>query len=130
MSLWALLRRGAVGVPNDPANAAWFDLGPRPGEIGSAVITGHVNWYYGATGVFADLNKVQLGDTIVIEDDTGAEISFVVRKIRSYDATADAVDVFSSNDGQAHMNLITCEGDWDKTAQQYTKRLVIFTDKE
>jgi LPXTG-site transpeptidase (sortase) family protein len=121
---------GAVGIPKDPANVAWFDLGPRPGDSGSAVITGHINWYYGATGVFADLHKVKPGDKIIVQDNKGAATSFVVREIRSYDAAADAIEVFSSRDGKAHLNLITCAGEWDSRTQQYPKRLVIFTDKE
>jgi hypothetical protein len=32
---------GAMDVPAGPADVAWFDLGPRPGEIGSAVVAGH-----------------------------------------------------------------------------------------
>lgn len=121
---------GAVGIPKNPANAAWYNLGPRPGDIGSAVITGHINWYYGQTGVFVNLSKVKIGDKIIVQDDKGAEISFMVNDIRSYDAAADAVDVFISNDGKAHLNLITCEGDWDRNSQQYTKRLVLFAEKE
>jgi sortase (surface protein transpeptidase) len=30
-----------VGVPVDQRNVAWFNLGPLPGENGSAVISGH-----------------------------------------------------------------------------------------
>jgi len=121
---------GAVDIPKNPANVAWYNLGPRPGDIGSSVITGHINWYYGATGVFVNLNRVKPGDKITVQDDKGATISFVVREIRDYDAAANAVDVFNSNDGKAHLNLITCEGTWDKNAQQYTKRLVVFADRE
>src|ERR1035437_3088718 len=32
---------GSMGVPAGPNNVGWFDLGPRPGNIGSAVIAGH-----------------------------------------------------------------------------------------
>lgn len=121
---------GAVGIPKNPANVAWYNLGPRPGDIGSSVITGHINWYYGAIGVFVNLSKIKPGDKITVLDDKGATISFVVREIRDYDAAANAIDVFSSNDGKAHLNLITCDGVWDKSAQQYTKRLVVFADRE
>lgn len=120
---------GAVGIPSNPNNAAWYNLGPRPGDVGSAVITGHVNWYYGATGVFADLHKLQPGDRISVLDDKGATVTFVVRESRSYDAAAQADDVFFSTDGKAHLNLITCEGVWDSKAKQYTQRLVVFADK-
>ncbi len=120
----------SMGVPKDPLNAAWFSLGPRPGETGSAVIAGHVNWFYGATGAFEHLHDVKTGDTIVVQDDVGASISFVVREIRTYDAAADATEVFSSHDGKAHLNLITCDGVWDKRDKQYSKRLVVFADRE
>jgi LPXTG-site transpeptidase (sortase) family protein len=120
---------GAVGIPQDPDNAAWYQLGPRPGEVGSSVITGHVNWYYGATGVFENLSKLTPGDQITIKDEKGNVMTFVVRESRSYDASADAVDVFFSSDGKAHLNLITCEGVWDSSAHQYTKRLVVFADR-
>lgn len=124
-----LTPQGAVGIPKDPANAAWYNLGPRPGEIGSAVITGHINWYYGAIGVFADLRNVKPGDIITVQDDKGANISFVVRESKLFDAAADATEVFFPSDGKAHLNLITCDGVWVKSAQQYSKRLVVFADK-
>lgn len=125
-----LTPQGAVGIPKNPNNAAWYNLGPQPGDIGSAVITGHVNWYYGATGVFANLHKLKPGDKITVQDDKGSVFSFVVREIRDYAAAGDATDVFYANDEKAHLNLITCEGVWDRSAQQYTQRLVVFTDKE
>lgn len=125
----ALTPENDMAVPQDPLHAGWYDLGPRPGEIGSAVIDGHVSWYYGATGVFADLHKLQAGDTITVEDAAGVSTSFVVREIRRYDPGADASDVFFSTDGRAHLNLITCDGVWDKNAQEYSARLVVFADK-
>jgi LPXTG-site transpeptidase (sortase) family protein len=125
----SLTPEGAVGIPKDPDNAAWYNLGPIPGNIGSAVMSGHVNWYYGAKGVFENLNKLKPGDKIEVLDDKGSTISFVVRESRSYDAAADATDVFYSKDGKAHLNLITCEGVWNKLAKQYSKRLVVFADR-
>jgi len=125
-----LTPQGTMGIPTVPSHAAWFKLGARPGEAGSAVISGHVNWYNGAYSIFLNLNKLKPGDKISILDDTGATISFVVRKSVTYGANQDATDIFSASDGLAHLNLITCSGTWDKIAKQYSKRLVVFTDKE
>jgi sortase (surface protein transpeptidase) len=69
-----------------------------------------------------------VGDTLTVLDDKGSTSTFVVRAVRSYDPTADATDVFTSNDGGAHLNIITCEGTWDQALLSYTKRLVVFTD--
>lgn len=121
---------GFLDVPGDPFDTGWYALGPRPGEIGSAVIDGHVDWLNGVDAVFANLHRVKPGDLVAVQDDQGKIITFVVREIVMYEAAADAVKVFRSNDGEAHLNLITCYGEWDKDTEQYTKRLVVFTDRQ
>jgi LPXTG-site transpeptidase (sortase) family protein len=121
---------GSMDVPQDQFNVAWYKLGPRPGEQGSAVIDGHVNWKDGSAAVFADLHNLKPGDKVTVENEQGVVVSFVVRVLRTYAPDADTTDVFISNDGQAHLNLITCFGTWDKSAQSYSQRLVVFTDKE
>ncbi len=125
----ALTKDGAMDVPKDPNDAGWYELGPRPGEIGSAVIDGHVDWLHGDPAVFINLHKVKIGDKIVVQNDNGTSVTFIVRETRLYDADADATDIFLSDDGKAHLNIITCHGEWDKDDQQYLKRLVVFTDK-
>lgn len=121
---------GAMDVPKELANAGWFNLGPRPGDIGSAVLAGHYGWKNGKASVFDKLYKLRKGDKLYIEDDKGEIITFVVRESRRYDPKADASGVFNSSDGKAHLNLITCEGDWNKDQKSYSARLVVFTDKE
>jgi len=126
----ALAQDGSMDVPKDPLNAGWYELGPKPGEIGSAVIAGHLNWFDGVVGVFADLSKIQPGDTIILQDNECTDITFIVRETKMYNAEEDATDVFSSTDGKAHLNLVTCDGIWNKNTAQYSQRLVVFADRE
>jgi LPXTG-site transpeptidase (sortase) family protein len=121
---------GAMDAPKSPDDVAWFNLGPHPGENGSAVIAGHYGWKNGKPSAFDNLYKLRQGDKLFVEDDKGVIISFVVRESRRYDPNADASAVFGSNDEKSHLNLITCEGVWDKTSKSYPIRLVIFADKE
>lgn len=125
----ALTADGAMEVPQKPLDTGWYSLGARPGETGSAAISGHVDWLHGATAVFRDLHKVKSGDAISVLDDAGKTLLFVVRETRLLDSDANAAEVFALNDGAAHLNIITCDGTWDKTAGQYTHRLVVFTDR-
>ncbi len=120
---------GSMDVPKRPADTAWYALGPRPGEVGSAVIAGHVSWMYSAHAVFAKLHTLKPGDIITVQAGDGKSTSFVVRGIREYDAAADATEVFFSTDGKAHLNLVTCSGTWDQSERQYTERLVVFADE-
>ena len=125
-----LTSQGAMDIPKNPADVAWFNLGPRPGEKGSAAISGHYGWKNNIPAVFDNLYKLQKGDKLYVEDGKGVTTTFVVRESRRYDPNADASDVFGSSDGKIHLNLITCEGVWDKVSKTYSKRLVVFTDKE
>lgn len=131
VELVGLTSLGAMGAPKGGKNVGWYSAGPYPGDIGSAVIDGHFGrWKNGEGSVFDNLNKLQKGDRLSIEDEKGAIITFVVRESREYDPNADATDVFSSDDGKSHLNLITCEGIWNKVSKSYSQRLVVFTDKE
>jgi len=121
---------GAMDVPKNPDNVAWFSLGSRPGEVGSAVMAGHSGWKDGQPTVFDGLYKLDIGDKIYVENEEGIVATFVVRKIRTYDPLADASSVFSSSDGKVHLNLITCVGFWDEVSRTSSNRLVVFTDKE
>lgn len=121
--------KGEMAVPLGPTSATWFNLGPRPGAMGSAVISGHYGWKNGIPAVFDNLNKLEVGDKIYIVDLVGGGTVFVVREIRSYNEKEDASNVFSSSDGKSHLNLITCGGTWNKEAKSYSNRLVVFADK-
>jgi len=117
---------GIMENPSNIVDVGWFDLGTRPGQKGSAVVAGHLNGEHGEIGVFANLHKLKKGDKIYINDSKGASITFIVRESRLYDPGY-AEEVFSQNDN-AHLNLITCEGIWDKSKRSYSKRLVVFSD--
>jgi sortase A len=124
-----LTPEGGVAVPAGPSDVAWFDVGPRPGESGTAVIVGHYGWKDGIPAVFDDLSKLQKGDKIFIEDENGTAQAFVVRARRTYGENESAADIFTSNDGKAHLNLITCGGTWNEVSKTYSERIVVFTDK-
>jgi len=64
---------------------------------------------------------------VFIIDASGAPITFVVRDTHTYDATDTNTGIFASESG-AHLNLVTCSGDWNPATKNYTKRLVVFTD--
>ena len=121
---------GAIGVPKNQANTAWFNLGSRPGENGSAIITGHYGWKDKKPSGFDNLYKLRKGDKLYIIDDQGATTTFVMRANQRYNPNENASGIFNSTDGKSHLNLITCEGIWDKILKSYSKRLVVFFDKE
>lgn len=122
---------GAMDIPKNPDQVAWYELGPRPGDNGNAVIAGHHgHWKNGDGSVFDNLDSLESGDTLYIKDKKGTTITFVVQKSEILDPNSDASEVFVSNDGKSHLNLITCIGKWDEISQTYSKRLVVYTNKK
>jgi LPXTG-site transpeptidase (sortase) family protein len=118
--------KGEMEVPSNIVDVAWFKLGLRPGEKGSAVISGHFDGKNGEEGVFFNLHKLKKGDKLFTEDDKGIITPFIVRGSRAYNPGY-AEEIFSSND-KAHLNLITCDGVWNGAKDSYSKRLVVFAD--
>ena len=51
---------GTMEVPPAGFPAGWYSGAPTPGELGPAVIAGHVDWT--GPGVFYDLHKLAAGD--------------------------------------------------------------------
>jgi len=120
---------GSMESPNSPSGTAWYNLGKKPGETGSAVIAGHFGTWKGGEGsVFDKLNQLKVGDKLSVIDEAGVTVTFVVRESRKFKSEADATDIFRSNDGLAHLNLITCQGTWNKKTKSYPDRLVVFAD--
>lgn len=122
-----MTREGAMDSPEDPATLGWFDMGPRPGELGTAVIDGHFGLKGSKAAAFDHLGELHVGDMITVTDSQGAFDIFKVREMRLYASTALAPEVFHSQEG-SHLNLITCAGTWNPSLKSYSQRLVVFTD--
>lgn len=119
---------GRMGIPVDSMNVAWYNLGFVPGEQGNAVVAGHVDLSNGDPSVFADIDILNSGDTIEVVDGEGNTLTFrVVDKKIFEDAQFPTKDVFGES-SVPRLNLITCDGVYDKQASNYSHRLVIFSE--
>lgn len=115
---------GAMDVPKDGTNVAWYRLGPRPGEPGNAVIAGHVDWG-GKPAVFWRLSRLQAGDLVEITAADGRKYEYTVQWQRWYEAAqAPVEEVFGQSDA-SEITLITCGGTFDRQTRQYVSRLVV-----
>lgn len=127
-----LTQAGVMEIPNNIVDVGWFTGSAQPGEIGTAVMTGHVAQIRGGVltkpGVFMNLRDLRAGDRLSVMNDRGESFTFAVRESRLYDPNSDATTVFVSADGGAHLNIITCEGTWHPDRLSYSERLVVFTD--
>ncbi len=120
--------KGAMASPTNFKDVGWYKPGVVPGEIGSAVMDGHVDNALALPGVFKHLSSLRIGDDVYVVRNDGKKLHFKVTDIRLYPEDAVPVDqIFDSSDDAAHLNLITCAGEWKAEARTYNDRLVVYT---
>ena len=118
---------GAMGSPSNPFWTGWFDQGILPGEPGNAVIDGHLDWATVGAAVFWNLRKLGPGDKVEVEMPLKRILTFVVTHSASYPYNnAPLNEIFGPTD-IPNLNLITCNGVFDRTTRNYNQRLVVFT---
>lgn len=119
---------GRMDVPKNSRNVAWYNLGYYPGQIGSAVMSGHLDNRDGSRAVFWDLEKLKSGDELIVTDSQGKEYVFEVTKVVKYKTNEVPLkDVFASH-GTEQLNLITCEGTF--IGGIYDHRLVVYSESK
>lgn len=121
-----LTKLKAMDVPKKPMDTGWFELGPTPGEKGSAVIAGH-RGFRKEPAIFDSLHKIKIGDEVIVRNEKDKELVFVVREMRTYGAKEQVPDVWSKDDSK-YLNLITCSGRWNPFTRTSDERLVVFTE--
>jgi sortase (surface protein transpeptidase) len=118
-------RDGAMEVPGDFASAGWFAGGPVPGQMGPAVIAGHVDSRTGPA-VFYRLRALRPGQAILVQRADGVRLRFVVEQARSYPKAGFPTAAVFGPVPSAALRLITCTGAFDRARGSYRDNLVVF----
>ncbi len=117
----------AMDVPNNFVDVGWYNLGSKPGQLGSTVLDGHSDDFHGNPAVFYYLDTLQIGDQIIVTDQNGKKLTYTVTGNEVYPVDALPLrQIFASNDA-IRLNLITCHGQWDNSIQTYNQRTVIYS---
>jgi len=118
--------KGEMATPTNFKDVAWYKLGTVPGNVGSAVMAGHLDNAIALSGVFKNLSQLRAGDEIYIHMNSGKKLKFVVDAKETYTYNnAPANTIFNRKD-KRRLNLITCEGKWIKDKKTYSHRLVVY----
>ncbi|HYX80678.1 MAG TPA: class F sortase [Actinomycetota bacterium] len=116
---------GTLQVPTDFSVAGWYDLGPSPGEVGPAVIVGHVDSTAGPA-VFYRLGQLTPGETVQVAREDGTEVPFRVYAVREFvKADFPTALVYGPTEGP-ELRLITCGGGFDSATGHYLDNIVVF----
>jgi LPXTG-site transpeptidase (sortase) family protein len=117
---------GTVQVPTDIQEAGWYHLGPSPGQVGSAVILGHVDSYLGPA-VFFQLPTLLAGDQVEVSLADGVNAYFVVDTVVMYPKDQFPTSLVYESHGYQALQLITCGGTFDPETGHYLSNVVVYT---
>ena len=121
----ALAKDGSIEVPTDFAQPGWYTLGPTPGELGPAVISGHVDSKKGPA-IFYRLGAVKAGEQVKVGRKDGSSATFVIDKVARYAKADFPTRLVYGPTKRAEIRLITCGGAFDQATGHYVDNIVVF----
>ncbi|HEX6255749.1 MAG TPA: class F sortase [Euzebyales bacterium] len=114
----------SMEVP-DFGEAGWYEPGPRPGEVGPAVITAHVDSVDGPD-VFHRLTDLAVGDQITVERADGTSAVFVMRRAEQQLKEELPVERIWAETDEPVLRLITCGGEFDEARRSYRSNVIVY----
>jgi sortase (surface protein transpeptidase) len=117
--------QGALQVPASTTEAGWYTGSPRPGEIGSSIVIGHIDSTRGP-GVFFRLRLLRPGELVYVRRSDGALAVFRVYAERMYPKSDFPTARVYGPTPDAELHLITCGGVFDQATGSYLSNVVVY----
>ncbi|WP_111718694.1 class F sortase [Homoserinimonas sp. OAct 916] len=117
---------GAMALPENPADAAWYRYGAWPGsDQGSIVIAAHVDSLNYPLGPMARLPEAVPGTQIIVTTADGTEVVYVVAD-EGFVVKRDVpwADVFDRT-GEPRLTIVTCGGEFDYERRTYLSNVIV-----
>jgi LPXTG-site transpeptidase (sortase) family protein len=119
---------GALQVPENVSQAAWYQDGSAPGQRGTAIIAAHVD-FAGKLGLFNKLHTLKKGDVIIVTDYSRHiyRYSAVTGRLfpKSDPSTVQSLAAASAKPGRPQLALITCGGALNSAKHSYYDNYVL-----
>ena len=121
-----LNRDRTVQVPTNFAQPGWYKFGPSPGQLGSAVILGHVDNIHGPA-VFYRIAQLRPGNLVTVTEANHKKLTFSVIGVRMYLKSKFPAYLVYGPHRYAALQLVSCGGVFDRKTGHYLSNIVVFT---
>ncbi len=121
----AYTKAGELEVPKDFDTPGWFTPGPTPGQLGPAVIAGHVDSKAGPA-VFFKLGALKPGAKVIVGRKDGTTATFSIDRVEQYPKDQFPTDKVYGPTNRAELRLITCGGTFDRSIGHYRDNIVAY----
>jgi hypothetical protein len=121
---------GTMEVPpfERDSKAGWYHYSPTPGEIGPAVIVGHIDSAQYGPGVFSQLASLSPGELVSVTRADNTVVVFRVAQVATYSKTSFPTQTVYGDTDRPALRLITCGGSFDAAAHSYRDNTVVYAD--
>ncbi|MBP9820523.1 class F sortase [Candidatus Saccharibacteria bacterium] len=118
----------AVDTTKSIYDVGWYTGSSTPGQKGAAFLDGHVSGPNNK-GIFYDLKKLKTGDEIIVQMGNGQKNIFIVKQTEEKRLEeVDMAKVLQPLDPNAPgLNLMTCSGKFNKTADTFVNRFIVYS---
>jgi len=116
--------RGELRAPRDPDKAGWYVDGPVPGDVGPAVLAGHVDSRTGPA-VFYRLSTLRAGARVTVALSDGSAVRFRVESVQAFPRAEFPTEQVYGATPEPVLRLITCGGVYDP-GNGYRDNVVVF----
>lgn len=117
---------GTLQAPTSFERVGWYTGGPTPGQLGPAVLGGHVDSRSGPA-VFYRLGELHRGAEVTVTRRDGSVARFVIDRVgRFAKAAFPTREVYGNTTNRAEIRLITCGGAFDRATGHYVDNIVAF----
>jgi hypothetical protein len=120
-----LTTAGTLQVPATFNVAGWYVRSPRPGEVGPAVIAGHIDSLAGPA-VFYRLHSLRRGDRVFVRRADGTFAVFRVTAVHMYPKDRFPTAAVYGPTPSPQLRLITCGGTFDAATGSYLSNVVVY----
>lgn len=122
--------QGRLKVPSGERydEVAWYEGSPTPGEVGPAVLEGHVSGSGHDPSVFFEPCDVRAGDMVEVDRADGTTATFEVTDVtQSPKGDFPRIDVYGATAGP-ELRIITCGGTYDEDARRHLENVIVFAE--
>jgi sortase (surface protein transpeptidase) len=123
-----LTPQGTLEVPASTSVAGWYTGSPRPGQVGSSIIAGHIDSVTGPA-VFFRLRLLRPGDLVYVRRTNGSLAVFRVYAEHMYTKDAFPTLRVYGPTPDAELHLITCGGVFDHATGSYLSNVVVYASQ-
>ena len=124
--------RGEMEDPSGKDAVAWYNFSEFPGFGGNAVFSGHVDWFTGELGSFGRIRNLKDGDEVLLRMSDGMELKYKVVSSTLYESSKldrRLIEEIVGRTEKDSVTFITCEGTFNRSAQDYSHRRIVRAER-